>query len=63
MARLMKMKPIWICWWQMNIDVEKLVKQLCKLYQDILKNGFIPYKTEPYGAVDDDESILNMKRD
>ncbi|MEY6888590.1 DUF6392 family protein, partial [Klebsiella pneumoniae] len=23
----------------------------------------IPYKTEPYGAVDDDESILNMKRE
>ncbi|WP_332100820.1 DUF6392 family protein [Klebsiella pneumoniae] len=41
----------------MNIDVEKLVKQLGKLYQDILKNGLIPYKTEPYGAVDDDESI------
>ncbi|HGK5021433.1 DUF6392 family protein, partial [Klebsiella pneumoniae] len=33
----------------MNIDVEKLVKQLGKLYQDILKNGLIPYKTEPYG--------------
>ena len=47
----------------MNIDVEKLVKQLGKLYQDILKNGLIPYKTEPYGAVDDDESILNMKRE
>ncbi|WP_411027747.1 DUF6392 family protein, partial [Salmonella sp. s55431] len=29
----------------MNIDVEKLVKQLGKSYQEILEKGLIPYKT------------------
>lgn len=47
----------------MNINVEKLVKQLGNSYFDIIEKGLIPYKTEPYGAVDDDESILNMKRE
>ncbi|MET6459413.1 DUF6392 family protein [Klebsiella pneumoniae] len=45
MARLMKMKPIWICWWQMNIDVETLVKQLGKDHQEIYDSGLIKYKT------------------
>ncbi|MCX8990764.1 DUF6392 family protein, partial [Citrobacter portucalensis] len=47
----------------MNINVEKLIKQLGNSYFHIIEKGLIPYKTEPYGAVDDDESILNMKRE
>ena len=31
----------------MNIDVETLVKQLGKPYQDIYEQGLIPYKTKP----------------
>ncbi|VFZ08557.1 Uncharacterised protein [Klebsiella pneumoniae] len=30
----------------MNIDVETLVKQLGKPYQDIYDQGLIPYKTK-----------------
>ena len=30
----------------MNIDIETLVKQLGKPYQDIYEQGLIPYKTE-----------------
>ncbi|MDI3360047.1 DUF6392 family protein [Lelliottia sp. V89_10] len=47
----------------MNIDVETLVKQLGISYQEIFDNGIIPYKTKPYGAIDDDESVLDMKRE
>lgn len=47
----------------MSIDVEKLIKQLGKPYLEIFEQGLIPYKTKPYGAVDDDEAILNMKRE
>lgn len=47
----------------MSIDVEKLVKQLGKPYQEIYDHDLIPYKTKPYGAVDDDEAILDMKRE
>ncbi|WP_227637141.1 DUF6392 family protein, partial [Klebsiella pneumoniae] len=38
----------------MNIDVEKLVKQLGKPYQEIYSQGLIPYKTKPVGPVDVD---------
>ena len=31
----------------MNIDIETLVKQLGKPYQDIYEQGLIPYKTKP----------------
>ncbi len=54
----------------MNIDVETLVKQLGKPYQDIYDQGLIPYKTKPTGTVSDDTgtisddiSRLNMRRE
>ncbi len=47
----------------MNIDVETLVKQLGKPYQDIYDQGLIPYKTKPTGTISDDISRLNMRRE
>ncbi|PVZ79336.1 hypothetical protein C9426_33990 [Serratia sp. S1B] len=47
----------------MKIDVETLIKQLGNPYQEIYDQGLIPYKTKPYGAIDDDEAILHMKRE
>ncbi len=47
----------------MNIDVETLVKQLGKPYQEIFEKGLIPYKTKGYGAIDDDTARLDMKRE
>ncbi|MCX8990771.1 DUF6392 family protein [Citrobacter portucalensis] len=47
----------------MTIDVETLVKQLGKPYQEIFDKGLIPYKTKPYGAIDDDTARLDMKRE
>ncbi|HDK6220223.1 DUF6392 family protein [Klebsiella sp. GB_Kp056] len=47
----------------MNIDVETLVKQLGKPYQDIYDQGLIPYKTKPTGTVSDDIARLNMRRE
>ena len=47
----------------MNINVEALVKKLGLPYQEIYDDGLIPYKTPPYGAIDDDESVLDMKRE
>ncbi|HBT0359658.1 TPA: hypothetical protein MA039_001147 [Klebsiella pneumoniae] len=47
----------------MNIDVEKLVKQLGKSYQEILEKGLIPYKTKLYGPIDEDEAEFDMKRE
>ncbi|MFG3866415.1 DUF6392 family protein, partial [Klebsiella pneumoniae] len=47
----------------MNIDVEKLVKQLGKSYQEILEKGLIHYKTKPYGPIDEDEAEFDMKRE
>ncbi len=38
----------------MNIDIETLVKQLGKPYQDIYEQGLIPYKTKPTITVGDD---------
>ncbi|PJR49850.1 hypothetical protein CWM58_13890 [Klebsiella sp. H-Nf2] len=46
----------------MNIDVETLVKQLGKPYQEIFEKGLIPYKTKIYGAIDD-TARLDMKRE
>ncbi len=48
---------------KMNIDVETLVKQLGKPYQDIYDQGLIPYKTKPTGTISDDISRLNMRRE
>ncbi len=47
----------------MIIDVEKLVKQLGKPYHEIYSHRLIPYKTKPYGAIDDDTARLNIKRE
>lgn len=47
----------------MNINVEGLVKNLGHPYQEIYDNGLIPYKSKPYGAIDDDEAVLDMKRE
>lgn len=47
----------------MIIDVEKLVKQLGKPYHEIYSYGLIPYKTKPYGPIDEDEAELDMKRE
>lgn len=47
----------------MSINVEALVEKLGCPYQEIYDDGLIPYKTKPYGAIDDDESVLDMKRE
>ena len=47
----------------MNIDVETLVKQLGKPYQDIYEQGLIPYKTKPTITVTDDIFRLDMRLD
>ncbi|HCI4297855.1 TPA: hypothetical protein NO536_005449, partial [Klebsiella pneumoniae] len=47
----------------MNIDVETLVKQLGKPYQDIYEQGLIPYKTKPTITVSDDIFRLDMRRE
>jgi hypothetical protein len=47
----------------MSVNVEKLVKQIGKSYQDIYDQGLIPYKTKPTGTVSDDIARLDMKRE
>ncbi|MBZ6991028.1 hypothetical protein FMK25_16965 [Klebsiella pneumoniae] len=47
----------------MSIDVETLVKQLGKPYQDIYEQGLVPYETKPSVTVSDDISRLNMRRE
>lgn len=47
----------------MSINVELLIKQLGKPYDDIFGQGLIPYKTKPHGPVDEDEADLDMKRE
>ncbi|HHM0913988.1 TPA: DUF6392 family protein, partial [Klebsiella pneumoniae] len=42
------------CIYQMSIDVETLVKQLGKPYQDIYEQGLVPYETKPSVTVSDD---------
>ncbi|MDC8501344.1 DUF6392 family protein, partial [Klebsiella pneumoniae] len=39
----------------MNVNVETLIKQLGKPYQEIYNKGLINYKTKPYGSVSDKE--------
>nr|VXZ83409.1 Uncharacterised protein [Klebsiella pneumoniae] len=51
------------CIYQMSIDVETLVKQLGKPYQDIYKQGLVPYETKPSVTVSDDIYRLDMKRE
>ncbi|WP_410261092.1 DUF6392 family protein, partial [Klebsiella pneumoniae] len=47
----------------MSIDVETLVKQLGKPYQDIYKQGLVPYETKPSVTVSDDIYRLDIKRE
>ncbi|WP_258961842.1 DUF6392 family protein, partial [Klebsiella pneumoniae] len=47
----------------MNLNVEKLIKNLGESYQDIYEQGLIPYKTKPTGTVSDDIVRLNMRRE
>lgn len=47
----------------MNINVEALIEQLGKPYQDIVSKNLIPYKTKPYGSLSDKYASLDMKRD
>ena len=44
----------------MNINVESLVKHLGQPYKEIFEKGLIPYKTKPYGAIDE-ASVLQHK--
>ncbi len=44
----------------MSIDVETLVKQLGKPYQDIYEQELIPYKNKLHGPVDENEAYLDM---
>lgn len=55
-------KDVW-CIYKMSIDVETLVKQLGKPYQDIYEQGLIPYKTKPTITVSDDIFRLDMRRE
>lgn len=47
----------------MKIDIEALVKHLGMPYQEIFDKRLIPYKTKPYGPIDEDEAALDMKRE
>lgn len=47
----------------MNIDVETLVKQLGKDYQEIYDSGLIKYKTKPTATAGYDTATLDMKRE
>ncbi|MES0268015.1 DUF6392 family protein [Citrobacter sedlakii] len=47
----------------MNIDVEKLVKQLGKPCHEIYSYGLIPYKTKPAVTAGYDTATLDMKRE
>ena len=47
----------------MNIDVETLVKQLGKDYQEIYDSRLIKYKTKPTATVDYDTATLDTKRE
>ncbi|HBZ0417695.1 TPA: hypothetical protein MJB30_28815 [Klebsiella pneumoniae] len=47
----------------MNVNVETLIKQLGKPYQEIYNKGLIYYKTKPYGSVSDNTSRLDMKHE
>lgn len=47
----------------MNVNVETLVQQMGKPYQEIHDLGLIPYKKKPYGSVSDDGAELDMKRE
>ncbi|CFR16637.1 MULTISPECIES: DUF6392 family protein [Yersinia] len=47
----------------MSIDVEKLIKQIGKGYENIYEQGLIPYKMKPSGTVSDDILRLDMKRE
>lgn len=38
----------------MSLNVEKLIENIGKSYQDIYDQGLIPYKTKPTGTVSDD---------
>ncbi|MBZ6982174.1 hypothetical protein FMK22_28500 [Klebsiella pneumoniae] len=51
------------CIYQMSIDVETLVKQLGKPYQDIYEQGLVPCETKPSVTVSDDIYRLDMKRE
>ncbi|EIY5467615.1 hypothetical protein MLE36_001097 [Klebsiella pneumoniae] len=51
------------CIYQMSIDVETLVKQLGKPYQDIYEQGLVPDETKPSVTVSDDIYRLDMKRE
>ncbi|VCY47830.1 hypothetical protein BANRA_04397 [Klebsiella pneumoniae] len=43
----------------MNIDIETLVKQLGKDYQEIYDSGLIKYKTKPTATVGYDTATLD----
>ena len=47
----------------MNIDIETLVKQLGKDYQEIYDSGLIKYKTKPTAPVGYDTATLDTKRE
>jgi len=47
----------------MSINVEKLIKQIGKAYQDIYNQGLIPYKTKPKCTVSDYNATLDLKRE
>ena len=47
----------------MNIDIETLVKQLGKDYQEIYDSGLIKYKTKPTATVGYDTATLDTKRE
>ena len=50
-------------WWQMNIDIETLVKQLGKDYQEIYDSGLIKYKTKITATVGYSTTTLDTKRE
>jgi len=47
----------------MKVNIEKLIKQIGKAYQDIYNQGLIPYKTKPKCTVSDYNATLDLKRE
>ncbi|MES0268390.1 DUF6392 family protein [Citrobacter sedlakii] len=47
----------------MGLNVEKLIENIGKSYQEIYEQGLISYKTKPTGTVSDDIARLDMRRE
>ncbi|EKT61710.1 DUF6392 family protein [Providencia burhodogranariea] len=47
----------------MSVNIEALVQRLGNTYDELYKDGLIPYKTKPQGNSGDDVVTLDMKKE